>query len=40
MFEAADGTFHCLLVRGIDRTDAILVESEGYGYARYAAVWG
>ena len=38
MYEAADRTLHCPLVRGVDRTDAILFESEGYGYARHAAV--
>jgi hypothetical protein len=31
------GTFHCLLVVGEDRPDGILIESEGYGYARYAS---
>jgi hypothetical protein len=28
---------HCLLVTGESREDGILVESEGYDYARYAA---
>lgn len=31
------GIFHCLLVVGEDRADGILIESEGYGYARYAS---
>lgn len=31
------GIFHCLLVVGDDRPDGILIESEGYGYARYAS---
>ncbi len=33
----ADGMMHCLLVTGEGRKDGILVESEGAGYARYAA---
>jgi hypothetical protein len=32
-----DGTMHCVLVTGEGREDGILVESEGYAYARYAA---
>ena len=32
-----DGVYHCLLVTGEGRTDGLLVESEGSGYARYAA---
>lgn len=31
-----DGIKHCLLVLGEDRSDGVLVESEGAGYARYA----
>lgn len=31
------GVNHCLLVTGEGRTDGLLVESEGYDYARYAA---
>ncbi len=29
--------WHCILVKARDVTDGILVESEGYHYARYAA---
>lgn len=29
--------FHCLLLTGEGRNDGLLVESEGYGYCRYAA---
>ena len=29
--------FHCLLVTGEGRTDGLLVESEGYDFARYAS---
>lgn len=29
--------YHCLLVTGEGRTDGLLVDSEGYSYARYAA---
>ena len=32
-----DGLYHCLLVTGEGRHDGVLVESEGYGYARYAS---
>lgn len=32
-----DGVYHCLLVTGEGRTDGLLVESEGSGYARYAS---
>jgi len=31
-----DGAYHCLLVIGEGRQDGILVQSEGYDYARYA----
>lgn len=37
MYQDDDDVFHCILVTGTDRTDGILVESEGYGYARYAS---
>lgn len=37
MQQDSRGTFHCLLVIGEDRPDGILVQSEGYSYARYAA---
>jgi len=33
----ADGTAHCLLVVGEGREDGILVQDEGYGYARHSA---
>jgi len=32
-----DDVRHCILVMGESRPDGILVESEGYNYARYAA---
>ncbi|MEY8326036.1 DUF6329 domain-containing protein [Lachnospiraceae bacterium 54-11] len=31
------GVCHCLLVTGEGRRDGVLVEAEGYGYARYAS---
>lgn len=37
MYQDDDDVFHCILVTGENRTDGILVESEGYGYARYAS---
>lgn len=37
MQEDRDGIYHCLLVTGEGRRDGVLVESEGYGYARYAS---
>jgi hypothetical protein len=37
MFFDEDGAYHCLLVTGEGRQDGILVQSEGYNYARYAA---
>ncbi len=37
MYCGTDGRMHCLLVTGDGRKDGILVESEGAGYARYAA---
>lgn len=36
MYQEGD-TVHCILVKGMDSTDGILVNSEGAGYARYAA---
>jgi len=39
MYMEADGTCHCLLVKEKGASDGILVESEGYEYARYAAYW-
>ena len=32
-----NGIRHCILVKAIGQSDGILVESEGYEYARYAA---
>ena len=32
-----DGVYHCLLVTGEGHRDGVLVEAEGYGYARYAS---
>lgn len=32
-----NGCYHCLLVTGEGRSDGLLIESEGYDYARYAA---
>ena len=32
-----DGYYHCLLVTSSDRNEGILVDAEGYDYARYAA---
>lgn len=32
-----NGVYHCLLVTGEGHSDGLLVESEGYSYARYAA---
>ena len=32
-----DGVAHCLLVKGANSDDGILVRSEGSGYARYSA---
>lgn len=36
-FDPDDLCWHCLLVRGETSRDGVLVESEGYSYARYAA---
>lgn len=38
MRQDADGTRHCLLVLGENQEDGILVDAEGYGYARYHAL--
>lgn len=35
MYQDSGGIHHCLLVLGEGRRDGILVEAEGYGYARY-----
>lgn len=37
MYTDKNGVRHCLLVMGEGRTDGLLVESQGYQYARYAA---
>lgn len=37
MREDAEGAYHCLLVVGEGRRDGILVQAEGYDYARCAA---
>lgn len=37
MCQDGNGVYHCLLVTGEGRTDGILVESDGYGYAKYAS---
>jgi len=33
----SSGVYHCLLLTGESRNDGLLVESEGYGYCRYAS---
>jgi len=37
MYKDSDGVFHCLLVLGEGSSDGVLVESEGYNYARYSS---
>ena len=37
MMEDDSGIYHCILVLGEERSDGILIEAEGYDYARYAA---
>lgn len=37
MYQKADRVNHCLLVLGKDQDDGILVESEGWSYAKYTA---
>ena len=37
MQEDRDGIYHCFLVTGEGRRDGVLVESEGYRYARHAS---
>ena len=32
-----EGQYHCILVLGEDRSDGVLIESEGYDYARYSS---
>ena len=36
MFYGADNSFHCLLVYDKDQGDGLLIEAEGYSYARLA----
>lgn len=38
MYLERNGTRHCLLVLGDSSSDGVVVESEGYGYARYAGL--
>lgn len=33
----SNGVYHCLLLTGEGKNDGLLVESEGYGYCRYAS---
>jgi len=37
MFVDGDKVWHCVLVKAKETRDGILIESEGYDYARYAA---
>lgn len=37
MHRDENGVFHCLLVLGEGTSDGILIESEGYNYARYSS---
>ena len=37
MYQDFNGIYHCLLVIGEGRTDGILVESDGYDYAKFAS---
>lgn len=37
MYRDENGVFHCLLVLGEESSDGILIESEGYNYARYSS---
>lgn len=37
MYVDGEKVWHCLLVKAKDGRDGILVETEGYDYARYAA---
>ncbi len=36
-FDSGDLCWHCLLIKGENSKDGILVDAEGYAYARYAA---
>ena len=37
MYMEKNGTYHCLLVLGENQSDGVLVEAEGYDYARYSS---
>lgn len=37
MYRDPNGVFHCLLVLGKNCSDGVLIESEGYPYARYTS---
>lgn len=37
MHRDENGVFHCLLVLGEESSDGVLIESEGYNYARYSS---
>lgn len=37
MYRDENGVFHCLLVLGEESSDGILIESEGYNYAKYSS---
>ena len=37
MYKDREGQYHCLLVLGENRNDGILIEAEGYDYARYSS---
>lgn len=39
MYRDIKGLYHCILVKEKGSTSGILVESEGYSYARYAAIY-
>lgn len=39
MYIDKDGVWHCILVRSKENPHMILVQSEGYDYARYAAIY-
>lgn len=37
MHRDKNGVFHCLLVLGEESSDGVLIEAEGYNYARYSS---
>lgn len=39
MYEDDNGVWHCILITSADASFGILVQSEGYSYARYAATY-